>query len=251
MKRILATAALVLIVFTGCDDEPVTGVEAFRVTITVSDPSGAAVEGLEVSAAPDLPMFYQDDADTPTPPTEDGGLRVYPSPFFPVAALEFDSEIPSHALLTIEDVEGRLVETLVDEELAAGNFRVMWSGKGAPGGPSPGGVYFAHLRLGPPGEPRLDESEPMLYVPLYPQQHSIGVTDSRGRLVLEDARHFPQLYELPGIEARDETGALIATIVLGPTMRFYLRDPDSGQMQRFDRDVDGSCRLEMMWDPEG
>jgi hypothetical protein len=250
VKTFLALAAVTLLGLTGCNGDSITGLESFRVTLTVTDPSGVPVEGLQFSAAPDLPQFYQDEGSTAALEPEDGEIRVFPSPFYPVAAIEFVSKLPSHATLTIEDVDGQRVDTLLDERIIAGPWRMKWDGKTTPDGPSPGGVYFARLRLVSDGKLRHEELEPMLYVPLYPEQHSIGATDSRGRLVLEDSRLFPQLYDVPDIAARDETGAVVAMIELGPAMRFYALDPVTGQIQRFDRDVDGSCELEMVWEPE-
>jgi len=256
MKSVLAVAILVLTLVAGCDDDATNaGADSFLVRITITDPSGAPVEGLQISAAPDLPQFYQDgvawqDADTLAPVPADGGLAIYPSPFYPVAAIEFTSVETSSIRLTVDDIEGRTVDVLIDDgERPAGRFSVNWAAPNAPEGPAPGGVYFAYLVLESGGEIRHEETVPMLYVPLYPDQFSIGTTDDQGRLDIIDARYFPQLYDLPPIPARDETGVEVATIQLGPETRFYARDPATGDLMRFDHDVDGSCRIDVTWEP--
>jgi hypothetical protein len=252
MKSCLALALVTLVFVAGCDEEDTKpGSDPFLVRIFVTDSSGAPVEGLQISAAPDLPEFYQD-ADPPAPEPQDGGLAVYPSPFYPVAAMEFTSIETSTVRLAVEDVSGRTVDVLIDgDERPAGQFRINWDGQKSAQGPLPGGVYFARLVLESGGEPRHEERVPMLYVPLYPDQYSIGTTDSQGSLFIDDARHFPQLYDLPPIPARDETGTVVGTIVLGPKMRFYARDPATGDLMRFDHDVEGSCKIEVIWAPQG
>jgi hypothetical protein len=251
MKRVLALALVALAFLVGCDDDDsTTGDDPFLVRIIITDPSGAPVEGLQISAAPDLPKYYQD-GDTPTPVPGDGGLAVYPSPFYPTAAIKFSSAETSTIKLTVEDVSGRTVDRLIDaEQRPPGQYAINWNGRDPDDVPLPGGVYFAHLILESGGQSRHEERVPMLYVPLYPDQYSIGATDSRGQLNIIDARHFPQLYDLPPIPARDETGTEVGTIVLEPSTRFYALDPATGDLMRFDYDVEGSCKIEVTWDPQ-
>ncbi len=69
-----------------------------------------------------------------------------PNPCNPSATLRFD--LPSHALadLSLYDVQGRLVRTLVHRELDAGTYRPVWDGTNAAGAQSASGVYFYRLR---------------------------------------------------------------------------------------------------------
>ena len=72
---------------------------------------------------------------------------VYPNPFNPVATFKFD--IPSSfegsqkVLLTIYDVKGRIVDTLLKKELMPGTHKVKWYAKHRASG-----MYFAQLRYG-------------------------------------------------------------------------------------------------------
>ena len=82
-----------------------------------------------------------------------------------------------------------------------------------------------------------------------PTPFSVGTTDADGRITLDDRRLFPYLYDLPDFPATSEDGETIGTISLTSTVRFYLRDPDTGAMKRFDREVTGSTNPSFTWDP--
>jgi flagellar hook assembly protein FlgD len=47
--------------------------------------------------------------------------------------------------LTVYDVEGRLVRTLIDTKLPPGEFEARWDGRGNGGAPVAAGVYFYRL----------------------------------------------------------------------------------------------------------
>jgi len=73
----------------------------------------------------------------------------HPNPFNPVTEVAFT--VPSGAgrvTLTIYDVGGRVVRTLVDGELPAGPAKVVWDGTGDSGQSLASGVYFAKLATG-------------------------------------------------------------------------------------------------------
>ena len=72
---------------------------------------------------------------------------AYPNPFNPVATFKFD--IPSSlkgsqkVFLIIYDVKGRIVDTLLKQELMPGTYKVKWYAKH-----HASGMYFAQLRYG-------------------------------------------------------------------------------------------------------
>lgn len=74
----------------------------------------------------------------------------YPNPFNPTTTIVM--EIPDRpgeiqqVKLTIYDVRGRKVRTLVDSGCEPGRHRVMWDGKNDTGEPVPSGVYLYTLR---------------------------------------------------------------------------------------------------------
>jgi hypothetical protein len=72
-----------------------------------------------------------------------------PNPFNPTTAMEFDLARASHVRLTVFDVAGQSVRTLVDGRFEAGrNRRVIWDGLDASGRRVPSGVYFYRLDAG-------------------------------------------------------------------------------------------------------
>lgn len=75
----------------------------------------------------------------------DGG---FPNPFTSTTTIRFSLATGSHARLSIYDVTGRLVRTLVDAERVAGAYEVPWSGQDGRGGVVPAGIYFAKLEAG-------------------------------------------------------------------------------------------------------
>lgn len=68
-------------------------------------------------------------------------LQNYPNPFNPSTTFSFDLPIRSFVSLTVFDMMGRDVETIVSEELSAGNHIKQWSAAKVSGG-----IYFYRLR---------------------------------------------------------------------------------------------------------
>ncbi len=75
-------------------------------------------------------------------PTEYNLAQNYPNPFNPVTMIEYSLPHTSHVRLTVYNVLGQLVTTLVDEERPAGQFVVEWNGTGTNGARVGSGVYF-------------------------------------------------------------------------------------------------------------
>lgn len=72
----------------------------------------------------------------------------FPDPF--TSATEFRFSLPRAAsvLVTVHDVRGRRVRTLVQESLPAGDHAAHWDGRDDAGRPLPSGAYFCHLAAG-------------------------------------------------------------------------------------------------------
>jgi hypothetical protein len=64
----------------------------------------------------------------------------YPNPFNPSTEISFDLPVASHVELSIYNVLGQKVETLVDREMEAGNHIVTWNAD-----PYSTGVYFYRI----------------------------------------------------------------------------------------------------------
>ena len=66
----------------------------------------------------------------------------YPNPFNPSATIEFSVSHTSHVFLTVLNVLGQEIATLVSEPLHAGTFNSEWSASGF----SSGTYYYAFKR---------------------------------------------------------------------------------------------------------
>ena len=84
----------------------------------------------------------------PASPTTRLGPAV-PNPFNPVTEIRFRLEETAPVDLTIHDVRGRKVRTLLARQvLASGSHRVEWNGRDDVSRPVAAGVYFCSLRSG-------------------------------------------------------------------------------------------------------
>ena len=70
-------------------------------------------------------------------------LRNYPNPFNPSTTIEWSLSNAADVNLTIYDVRGREIATLVDKNQLAGNHSIHWNAVN-----QPAGVYFAKLSAG-------------------------------------------------------------------------------------------------------
>ena len=69
----------------------------------------------------------------------------YPNPFNPETTIRFDLARGGRTVLTVHDVRGRLVATLIDEDLPSGVHHVRWDGANDEGRSVASGIYFCRL----------------------------------------------------------------------------------------------------------
>lgn len=67
-------------------------------------------------------------------------MKAYPNPFNPRTVISYQLTADSYVNLAVYDVQGREVQTLVNEELSSGQYEVVFDGAGLSGG-----MYFAKL----------------------------------------------------------------------------------------------------------
>ena len=67
----------------------------------------------------------------------------YPNPFNPTTVIPFSLQSKSFVSLKIYDLIGRVIATIISEELSAGNYLKQWNADGLSSG-----VYFCQLRAG-------------------------------------------------------------------------------------------------------
>lgn len=140
-------------------------------------PGVARREGPEQPWLPYLPTVWDPDASTITAKgvtgfsewaiglivgasgvaIEEGGTEVpqhyalhasYPNPFNPTTHLRYELPNPSDVRLTIYDVHGRAVKTLVETRQQGGRYTVSWDGRNSAGTRVASGVYFYRLTAG-------------------------------------------------------------------------------------------------------
>ena len=66
--------------------------------------------------------------------------RAYPNPFNPSTSLSYSIPSDGYVQLSVYDINGRLVEQLVDSYQGAGNYNTMWNASNISSG-----VYFVRL----------------------------------------------------------------------------------------------------------
>lgn len=76
----------------------------------------------------------------------------YPNPFNPTTTISLDvpgeTGRPQHLTLTIYDLRGKQVRSLIDRELMPGRHRFVWDGRGDRGEQVPSGIYLYALKCG-------------------------------------------------------------------------------------------------------
>lgn len=73
-------------------------------------------------------------------------LSARPNPFQGRVSASFALPRASRATLGVYDPSGRLVRTLLDQPLEAGEHRAMWDGRGADGAAAQPGIFFLRLQ---------------------------------------------------------------------------------------------------------
>ncbi len=74
--------------------------------------------------------------------------EVFPNPFNPRCIIRFSLAQSEKVILSIHDLRGRRVASLVDGHLSAGDFEEIWDGRDHQGQDSASGIYFLRLQVG-------------------------------------------------------------------------------------------------------
>jgi len=72
----------------------------------------------------------------------------YPNPFNPSTTISFDIDKNEHTVLSIYNVRGQLVTTLLDKDMPPGSHSVVWNGTDDSGNAVSSGIYFYRLVSG-------------------------------------------------------------------------------------------------------
>ncbi len=111
----------------------------------ISRPQGAAF---------DIGAYEFNDSLTAIQPFSDNDpqnynlYQNYPNPFNPVTFIPFDLNKAAAVTLSIYNVTGQQITTLMNKRLSAGSYTVSWNGTSAAGKPVASGLYFYRLKAG-------------------------------------------------------------------------------------------------------
>ena len=72
----------------------------------------------------------------------------YPNPFRDQTMIHFTLSEASEVTVSVYDVMGRQVATLVNQSLTAGSHEMQWNGRSSSGQPLSSGVYFYRIEAG-------------------------------------------------------------------------------------------------------
>lgn len=72
----------------------------------------------------------------------------YPNPLYPTTKIAYRITKAGHVKLTVYNMLGQKVATLVDAKQTAGTYRVKWAGSDEMNTPVPSGIYFYKLEVG-------------------------------------------------------------------------------------------------------
>lgn len=105
----------------------------------------------DTGPVPDLPECAGAGINDPVypPANTEARSRAFPNPTPGTAEIRFNVSRMGMVKLTVYDMNGRVVKTLVDGPRTAGEHTVTWDGRNEDGVPVAGGVYF--YRLATPG----------------------------------------------------------------------------------------------------
>ena len=110
---------------------------------------GLGLDGLRMNADLLLDAYYRESIWGPaqgiegTVPFIESGIAVSPNPLFSTGKVNFSLSEPCMAVLSIYDVSGRLIDTLVNTELAGGDYSINVDAAGMTAG-----VYMVRLQAG-------------------------------------------------------------------------------------------------------
>ena len=93
---------------------------------------GNMLEAIDINAIPDTYVIEQN----------------YPNPFNPVTRIEYGLPMAGHVNISIFDVLGRQVTTIMDRYQEAGYRSVKWDGKNKAGNSVGAGMYFYIIQAG-------------------------------------------------------------------------------------------------------
>lgn len=103
-------------------------------------------EGIAVAA--DTVNFTVTETGIGLEPAPRLGLCASPNPFYSVASISFELSEPGYTSIKVFDLAGRIVCSLAESELGAGQYSYIWNGRSQGGEPVASGLYICRIQSG-------------------------------------------------------------------------------------------------------
>ncbi len=121
-----------------------------QVSHAMSDSGGfvvtnLAVDKLKMTVSYDVATSVKDFIETV--PREFHLFQNFPNPFNPSTNIRFALPEASHVLLSVFNIVGENVRTIIDNKYAAGDYSVRWDGKDNNGNSVSSGLYLYQLKV--------------------------------------------------------------------------------------------------------
>lgn len=104
-----------------------------------------------ISEAASAQLTSSNTTDTSTPANAPATFVLaqnYPNPFNPSTTIRYSVPKTSPVVLTIYDILGHEIRTLVNTVKTAGTYSIVWNGDDNRGVPVSSGLYFYRIRAG-------------------------------------------------------------------------------------------------------
>jgi len=115
---------------------------------TAPDHMNYVYVGFSDGAQPDLAIDEEDSIEESIIPGSFELTQNYPNPFNPSTSINFTVPSLSDVNISVYDINGRLVNTLINNTLTAGTYDVVWNGNDMTGNSVSAGIYIYNLTSG-------------------------------------------------------------------------------------------------------
>ncbi|MEZ5196320.1 MAG: T9SS type A sorting domain-containing protein [Bacteroidales bacterium] len=98
----------------------------------------------------EIPVYFTVDiaSETANSMKADQLISNYPNPFSTFTMFSIELDEPGEVELSVYDLSGRQVNTLVKQTYASGTHKISWNGENESGERMKSGIYFYHLKAG-------------------------------------------------------------------------------------------------------
>lgn len=135
-------------IYTYCLNSPESGINYFETVLSNSDEKSdvfilAYEEINNIENGSTIKLFKQKGGDVVSAlcPTEYRLYNNYPNPFNPTTTIRYDIPEASHVIITIYNMNGKVVDRLVNQKQGQGFYSVQWNARNVSTG-----VYFYQIK---------------------------------------------------------------------------------------------------------